>query len=290
MKTVGFIGLGVMGQSMVRNLMKAGFAVQAFTRTKEKASDLLTEGVTWCDSVAAVCQNADAIITIVGYPSDVENLYFGDGMILQSAEPGTLVIDMTTSSPILAERIAEAAIDRSLLPLDAPVTGGDVGAKKGTLSILVGGGEYAYKKALPLFEAMGQSIERMGYAGSGQYGKLANQIAIAGIMMGNAEMLAFAKQAGLNPDQLRQTIRGGAAGSWTLENLVPHMIIEDYSPGFFIKHFLKDMKLALESASQLNIKLPSLELAHRLYSILEENGYGENGTQALIEYYLHQDV
>lgn len=290
MKTVGFIGLGVMGQSMVRNLMKAGFAVQAFTRTKEKASDLLTEGVTWCDSVAAVCQNADAIITIVGYPSDVENLYFGDGMILQSAEPGTLVIDMTTSSPILAERIAEAAIDRSLLPLDAPVTGGDVGAKNGTLSILVGGGEYAYKKALPLFEAMGQSIERMGYAGSGQYGKLANQIAIAGIMMGNAEMLAFAKQAGLNPDQLRQTIRGGAAGSWTLENLVPRMIIEDYSPGFFIKHFLKDMKLALESASQLNIKLPSLELAHRLYSILEENGYGENGTQALIEYYLHQDV
>lgn len=290
MKTVGFIGLGVMGQSMVRNLLKAGFAVQAYTRTKEKAADLLTEGVHWCDSVAEVCQNADAIITIVGYPSDVESLYFGDGMILETAEPGTLVIDMTTSSPILAERIAEAAIDRSLLPLDAPVTGGDVGAKNGTLSILVGGGDFAFKKALPLFEAMGQSIERMGYAGSGQYGKLANQIAIAGIMMGNAEMLAFTKRAGLNPDQLRQTIRGGAAGSWTLENLVPRMIVEDYAPGFFIKHFLKDMKLAIESAEQLNVKLPSLELAHKLYSILEENGYGENGTQALIEYYMHQDV
>lgn len=290
MKTVGFIGLGVMGQSMVRNLMKAGFEVQAYTRTKEKATDLLAEGVRWCDSVEAVCQHADAVITIVGYPSDVESLYFGDGMILQSAEPGTLVIDMTTSSPLLAERIAEAAIDRSLLPLDAPVTGGDVGAKNGTLSILVGGGEYAFTKARPLFEAMGQSIERMGYAGSGQYGKLANQIAIAGIMMGNAEMLAFTKRAGLNPDQLRQTIRGGAAGSWTLENLVPRMIVEDYAPGFFIKHFLKDMKLALESAEQLNIKLPSLELAYKLYSILEENGYGENGTQALIEYYMHQDV
>ena len=270
--------------------MKAGFEVQAYTRTKEKATDLLAEGVRWCDSVEAVCQHADAVITIVGYPSDVESLYFGDGMILQSAEPGTLVIDMTTSSPLLAERIAEAAIDRSLLPLDAPVTGGDVGAKNGTLSILVGGGEYAFTKARPLFEAMGQSIERMGYAGSGQYGKLANQIAIAGIMMGNAEMLAFTKRAGLNPDQLRQTIRGGAAGSWTLENLVPRMIVEDYAPGFFIKHFLKDMKLALESAEQLNIKLPSLELAYKLYSILEENGYGEKGTQALIEYYMHQDV
>ncbi|WP_396128092.1 NAD(P)-dependent oxidoreductase [Exiguobacterium mexicanum] len=290
MKTVGFIGLGVMGQSMVRNLMKAGFEVQAYTRAKEKATDLLAEGVRWCDSVEAVCQHADAVITIVGYPSDVESLYFGDGMILQSAEPGTLVIDMTTSSPLLAERIAEAAIDRSLLPLDAPVTGGDVGAKNGTLSILVGGGEYAFTKARPLFEAMGQSIERMGYAGSGQYGKLANQIAIAGIMMGNAEMLAFTKRAGLNPNQLRQTIRGGAAGSWTLENLVPRMIVEDYAPGFFIKHFLKDMKLALESAEQLNIKLPSLELAYKLYSILEKNGYGEKGTQALIEYYMHQDV
>ncbi|MCC5892751.1 NAD(P)-dependent oxidoreductase [Exiguobacterium sp.] len=290
MKTIGFIGLGVMGQSMVRNLMKAGFHVQAYTRTKDKAADLLTEGVTWCDTVASACQGADAVITIVGYPADVESIYFGDGMILQSAEPGTLVIDMTTSSPILAERIAEAAIDRSLLPLDAPVTGGDVGAKNGTLSILVGGGEYAFKKALPLFEAMGQAIERMGYAGSGQYAKLANQIAIAGIMMGNAEMLAFTKKAGLDAEQLRQTIRGGAAGSWTLENLVPRMIAEDYSPGFFIKHFLKDMALALESAEKLNIKLPSLELASKLYSILEENGYGENGTQALVDYYLHQDV
>lgn len=290
MKTIGFIGLGVMGQSMVRNLMKAGFHVQAYTRTKDKAADLLAEGVSWCDSVASACQGADAVITIVGYPSDVESIYFGDGMILQSAEPGTLVIDMTTSSPILAERIAEAAIDRSLLPLDAPVTGGDIGAKNGTLSILVGGGEYAFSRALPLFEAMGQAIQRMGYAGSGQYAKLANQIAIAGIMMGNAEMLAFTKKAGLDAEQLRQTIRGGAAGSWTLDNLVPRMIVEDYSPGFFIKHFLKDMALALESAEQLNIKLPSLELASKLYSLLEENGYGDNGTQALVEYYLHQDV
>ncbi|MCT4794277.1 NAD(P)-dependent oxidoreductase [Exiguobacterium alkaliphilum] len=290
MKTIGFIGLGVMGQAMVRNLMKAGFHVQAHTRTKEKATALLEAGVTWCDTVADVCVGADAVITIVGYPSDVEEIYFGEGMILQSAEPGTLVIDMTTSSPILAERIAEAAIDRSLLPLDAPVTGGDVGAKNGTLSILVGGGEFAFTKARPLFEAMGQAIERMGYAGSGQYAKLANQIAIAGIMMGNAEMLAFAKKAGLDAEQLRQTIRGGAAGSWTLENLVPRMIQEDYSPGFFIKHFIKDMGLALASAEQLNVKLPSLELAAKLYTILQENGYGDNGTQALIEYYLHQDV
>lgn len=290
MKTIGFIGLGVMGQAMVRNLLKAGFTVQAYTRTKEKATDLLTEGVTWCESIREVCRGADAIITIVGYPTDVESVYFGENMILDAAEAGTLVIDMTTSSPVLAERIAEAAIDRSLLPLDAPVTGGDVGAKKGTLSILVGGGEFAFSKALPIFKAMGQAIERMGYAGSGQYAKLANQIAIAGIMMGNAEMLAFAKKANLDPSQLISTIQGGAAGSWTLENLVPRMIVEDYSPGFFIKHFIKDMNLALESAKTLNVTLPSLELATRLYSILHENGFGENGTQALIEYYMNQEV
>lgn len=290
MKTIGFIGLGVMGQSMVRNLQKAGYTVQAYTRTKQKAADLLEEGVIWCDSVQAACTGADAIITIVGYPSDVESIYFGEGNILESAETGTLLIDMTTSSPKLAERIAEAAIERSLLPLDAPVTGGDVGARNGTLSILVGGSEFAFAKARPLFEAMGQAIERMGGAGSGQYAKLANQIAIAGIMMGNAEMFAFSKKAGLDPEALARTIRGGAAGSWTLENLVPRMIIEDYSPGFFIKHFIKDMALAIESANELNVKLPGLELAHRLYSILAENGYDENGTQALVEYYLHQDV
>lgn len=290
MNTIGFIGLGVMGQSMVRNLKQAGYTLQVFTRTKEKAETLLEEGVTWCESIEAVCHGADAIITIVGYPSDVEDVYFGPGRILDSAEPGTLVIDMTTSSPTLAERIAEAAIDRSLLPLDAPVTGGDVGAKNGTLSILVGGGEFAFQKARPLFDAMGKSIERMGYAGSGQYAKLANQIAIAGIMMGNAEMLAFSKRAGLDATALTQTIRGGAAGSWTLENLVPRMIVEDYAPGFFIKHFIKDMALAIESAETLHIKLPALELAKRLYVLLEENGYGEKGTQALVDYYLHQDV
>ena len=290
MKTVGFIGLGVMGQSMVRNLQTSGFHVQAYTRTKEKATALIEEGVAWCDSVKEVCRGADAIITIVGYPSDVESVYFGEDAILESAEPGTLVIDMTTSSPKIAKRIAEAAIERSRLPLDAPVTGGDVGARNGTLSILVGGSEFSFNKALPLFEAMGQSIERMGFAGSGQYAKLANQIAIAGIMMGNAEMLAFSKKAGLDPEALVRTIRGGAAGSWTLENLVPRMIAEDYSPGFFIKHFIKDMTLAIESASELNVKLPGLELAHRLYTILEENGYSENGTQALVEYYHHQDV
>lgn len=290
MKTVGFIGLGVMGQSMVRNLQTSGFHVQAYTRTKEKATALIEEGVVWCDSVKEVCTGADAIITIVGYPSDVESVYFGEDAILESAEPGTLVIDMTTSSPKIAKRIAEAAIERSLLPLDAPVTGGDVGARNGTLSILVGGSEFSFNKALPLFEAMGQSIARMGFAGSGQYAKLANQIAIAGIMMGNAEMLAFSKKAGLDPETLVRTIRGGAAGSWTLENLVPRMILEDYSPGFFIKHFIKDMTLAIESASELNVKLPGLELAHRLYTILEENGYSENGTQALVEYYHHQDV
>ena len=290
MKTVGFIGLGVMGQSMVRNLQTSGFHVQAYTRTKEKATALIEEGVVWCDSVKEVCTGADAIITIVGYPSDVESVYFGEDAILESAEPGTLVIDMTTSSPKIAKRIAEAAIERSLLPLDAPVTGGDVGARNGTLSILVGGSEFSFNKALPLFEAMGQSIARMGFAGSGQYAKLANQIAIAGIMMGNAEMLAFSKKAGLDPEALVRTIRGGAAGSWTLENLVPRMIAEDYSPGFFIKHFIKDMTLAIESASELNVKLPGLELAHRLYTILEENGYSENGTQALVEYYHHQDV
>lgn len=286
MKTVGFIGLGVMGQHMVRNLKKSGFDVQAYTRTKEKAEALLSEGVRWCDSVAEVCEGAEAIITIVGYPTDVEEVYFGENMILQSAAPGTLVIDMTTSSPKLAERIAEAAITKGLLPLDAPVTGGDLGAKNGTLAIMVGGGEFAFNKAMPLFDAMGQSIQRMGLSGAGQYAKLANQIAIAGTMMGVSEMYAFAAKAGVSPAQLRETIKGGSAGSWSLENLIPRVIADDYSPGFFIKHFVKDMKLALESAAEMELDLPSLELAHRLYTQLIDAGYGDLGTQALVKRYL----
>jgi len=280
MKTVGFIGLGVMGQGMVRNLRKAGFAVKGYNRTKEKGLVLEADGVEIVDTIQEVVTDVDVVISIVGYPQDIEQIYLENG-ILDHAAPGTIVIDMTTSSPALAERIAKEATTRGLQALDAPVTGGDLGAKNGTLAILVGGEDDAFTKAKPLFEAMGKSISLFGGPGKGQSAKLANQIAIAGSMIGTAEMLLFVTRSGIDPTQFIETIKSGSAGSWSLENLIPRVIAENYSPGFFVKHFIKDMRLALERGAEMGIATPGLALVKDLYEELAEMGHADSGTQAL---------
>ncbi len=280
-KTVGFIGLGVMGQGMVRNLLKAGFAVQGYNRTKEKGLPLEQDGATIVDTIKEAVTGADIVISIVGYPEDVEQIYFNEDGILAHAAPGTIVIDMTTSSPALAVKIAEQAEANGLVALDAPVTGGDLGAKNGTLAILVGGQEQAFADVKPLFEAMGRSISLFGGPGKGQSAKLANQIAIAGSMIGTAEMLLFVTRSGIDPTQFVETIKSGSAGSWSLENLIPRVIAENYSPGFFVKHFIKDMRLALERADEMGISTPGLALVKSLYDELAAMGHGESGTQAL---------
>ncbi|WP_214769714.1 MULTISPECIES: NAD(P)-dependent oxidoreductase [unclassified Exiguobacterium] len=280
-KTVGFIGLGVMGQGMVRNLLKAGFAVKGYNRTKEKGLPLEQDGATIVDTIKEAVTGADVVISIVGYPEDVEQIYFSEDGILANAAPGTIVIDMTTSSPALAVKIAEQAQANGLVSLDAPVTGGDLGAKNGTLAILVGGQEQAFADVKPLFEAMGRSISLFGGPGKGQSAKLANQIAIAGSMIGTAEMLLFVTRSGIDPTQFVETIKSGSAGSWSLENLIPRVIAENYSPGFFVKHFIKDMRLALERADEMGISTPGLALVKSLYDELAAMGHGESGTQAL---------
>ena len=245
MKTVGFIGVGVMGRSMVRNLLGAGYEVAVYSRTKAKLTDFLAENeVRWCDSVAECAKGRDAVITMVGYPKDVEQVYFGGEGILAAAKAGAYLIDMTTTDPKLAVRISQEGKQRGLRVLDAPVSGGDTGAKNGTLSIMVGGAEADYKACLPLFEAMGKQVVYEGPAGAGQHTKMANQIAISGTIAGVCEALAYAEHAGLEPDKLLASISKGAAGSWQMENLMPKMVKEDYAPGFFLKHFIKDMKIA----------------------------------------------
>lgn len=283
MKTVGFIGVGVMGRSMVRNLLGAGYEVAVYSRTKAKLADFLAENeVRWCDSVAECAKGRDAVITMVGYPKDVEQVYFGGEGILAAAKAGAYLIDMTTTDPKLAVRISQEGKQRGLRVLDAPVSGGDTGAKNGTLSIMVGGTEADYKACLPLFEAMGKQIVYEGPAGAGQHTKMANQIAIAGTIAGVCEALAYAERAGLEPDKLLASISKGAAGSWQMENLMPKMVKEDYAPGFFLKHFIKDMKIA---QSQGGPVLPVLERVCAMYGDLEAEGMGDLGTQALIRHY-----
>ena len=283
MKTVGFIGVGVMGRSMVRNLLGAGYEVAVYSRTKAKLTDFLAENeVRWCDSVAECAKGRDAVITMVGYPKDVEQVYFGGEGILAAAKAGAYLIDMTTTDPKLAVRISQEGKQRGLRVLDAPVSGGDTGAKNGTLSIMVGGAEADYKACLPLFEAMGKQVVYEGPAGAGQHTKMANQIAISGTIAGVCEALDYAEHAGLEPDKLLASISKGTAGSWQMENLMPKMGKEDYAPGFFLKHFIKDMKIA---QSQGGPALPVLERVCAMYGDLEAEGMGDLGTQALIRHY-----
>ena len=285
MRKIGFIGVGIMGRSMVRNLMKAGYEVHIYARTKEKVEDVISEGAVFYDSIADCVKDRDAVITIVGFPQDVEEVYFDSGNILDSASPGTYLIDMTTTSPMLAEKIFEEGTKRGFHVLDAPVTGGDTGAKEGTLSILVGGERQDYEACHPLFEAMGTNINYEGKAGSGQHCKLANQIMIAGTLSGVCEALTYAKEKGLDPDTFMKSVATGAAGSRQLDLYGPKIIAGDYAPGFFMKHFIKDMKLALIEANKSGIDLGVLSQVLANCEELEAEGCGELGTQALMKFY-----
>ncbi|MEC2072863.1 NAD(P)-dependent oxidoreductase [Alkalihalophilus marmarensis] len=287
-KSIGFIGLGVMGKSMAKNLMKKGFSVNAYTRTKSKAEDLIEEGCTWCESATEAAEKADVIITMLGFPSEVKEIYFGEEGLLNKAREGSILIDMSTSSPTLAKEIAEAADKHQMTALDAPVSGGDIGAREARLTIMVGGNEEAYNKALPVFQAMGTNVVLQGGPGMGQYTKMVNQIAIATNMIGVSEAISYADKAGLNPNLVLKSIGGGAAGSWSLSNLAPRMIAGDYEPGFYIKHFVKDMTIALESAEELGLDTPGLKLAKGMYEELVTRGFEDAGTQALIKLYVDQ--
>lgn len=274
-----------MGKSMVRNLMKAGFEVAIYTRTKAKVEDVISEGAIWRETVKDCVADREAVISIVGYPKDVEEVYLGEGGIIANAPKGAYVIDMTTSSPKLAVRIYEAAKAAGLHALDAPVTGGDSGAKAGTLTILAGGDREDFDACLPVFEAMGKNINYEGKAGNGQHTKMCNQIAIAGAISGACEALAYAKAVGLDEQTMLDSISTGAAGSAQMTNVVPRILKGDLNPGFFIKHFIKDMKLADEEAEAADVKLGMLEYVLGMYEELEKDGFGDLGTQALIRYY-----
>lgn len=285
MKTIGFIGVGVMGKSMVRNLMKKGFPVSIYTRTKSKVIDVIEEGAIWCDSISECVKDKDIIITIVGYPKDVEEVYFGENGIIANAMENSVLIDMTTTSPKLSINIYNEAKKRNIHAIDAPVSGGDVGAKNGTLSIMVGGDKDIFETILPVFEAMGTNIVYEGKAGSGQHTKMANQIALSGAIAGVCEAMTYAKNAGLDVETMLNSINKGAAGSWQMDNMAPRMLKGNFDPGFFIKHYIKDMNIAVSEALEFGAKLPISEEVLNMYKDLAEDGMGDLGTQALIKYY-----
>ncbi|GBF78082.1 hypothetical protein PA598K_06685 [Paenibacillus sp. 598K] len=280
---VGFIGIGVMGKSMAGHLAKAGYPLHIYTRTAEKAQALVDEGAVWHDTPAKLAAACDVIVTMVGFPKDVEEIYLGEDGIIAHAREGAYLIDMTTSSPLLAQRIHEAARAKGQAALDAPVSGGDVGARNAALSIMVGADPEHYEQALPLLEVMGKNIVRQGGPGAGQHTKMCNQIAIASGMVGVCEALAYAESAGLDPKTVLSSIESGAAGSWSLTNLGVRIIDGDFEPGFYVKHFIKDMGIALESAREMGMDTPGLALAHSLYQRLAEQGYEDKGTQALFK-------
>ncbi|MEO8082755.1 MAG: NAD(P)-dependent oxidoreductase [Ardenticatenales bacterium] len=291
---IGFIGTGVMGAAMAGHLLDAGARLTVHTRTVARAEPLLARGARWAPTPAAAATDAEVVISIVGMPDDVEAVYFGasrpDGDalgeaavgVLAAAAPGTLLIDMTTSRPSLAVAIHAAAAARGIAALDAPVSGGDVGARNATLSIMVGGDVEAFDRARPTLATLGRLIVHQGPAGAGQRTKLCNQIAIAGTMLGVLEALAFAEHSGLDPTTVLESIGAGAAGSWTMTNLYPRVIAGDFAPGFTARHFLKDLRLALEEARTMPVELPGLALAERLYArMVEAEGRGELGTHGL---------
>ncbi len=283
--SIAFIGTGVMGRSMAGHLQKAGHRLHVHNRTKEKAAALLEAGATWHDSAGAAAAAAEVVITMLGFPTDVEQSYLGAGGIVERAQPGALLIDMTTSSPVLARKVAVAAAARGLASLDAPVSGGDLGAREARLVIMVGGDAAAFARAKPLFEIMGKNIALHGAPGAGQHCKMANQIAVAVGMVSWVEGIAYAKKAGLDPAAVHASISGGAAGSWAMTNLAPRALGDNFAPGFYVKHIIKDMKIALDSAAELGLELPGLAVAKKLYEQVAARGWEDCGTQALYKLY-----
>ncbi|MBR6906290.1 MAG: NAD(P)-dependent oxidoreductase [Selenomonadaceae bacterium] len=285
MKKIGFIGLGIMGAAMAEHLLDAGFDVSVYNRTKSKADDLVSRGAKWCGSPGACAEGQDVVITIVGYPKDVEQVYFGEDGILARARAGAYVVDMTTSSPILAERIYAAAKEKGIFAVDAPVTGGDTGARNATLSILVGGDAEAFEALQPVFLAMGKNIVHVGAAGAGQKTKACNQIAIAGALAGVCEAFAYAKASGLDIGKVYEAISQGAAGSFQMNGVAKKGLDGDFRPGFMLKHFGKDLAIATETGTAYGAALPVLGMVLHEVRNMEHGGKGNEGTQALLKYY-----
>ena len=279
---IGWIGTGVMGSSMCGHLLTAGYRVTVHSRTQSKAQPLLDRGAQWAESARAVAAASDVLFTMVGFPQDVHRVYFAETGVLAGARTGMILIDMTTTQPSLSRDIAAAASANNLSAIDAPVSGGDVGAKNAALSIMVGGDTTSVQAVLPLFELLGKKIVHQGGPGAGQQAKLCNQIVIAGTMVGVCESLLYGYKAGLDLNRMLESIRGGAAACWTLDNLAPKILQRNFDPGFFVEHFVKDMGLALEEATRMGIVLPGLTLVHQLYQTVQTLGHGRSGTHALM--------
>jgi 3-hydroxyisobutyrate dehydrogenase len=279
---IGWIGTGVMGRWMCQHLMGKGYAATVYNRHQEKAKPLLDAGAAWADTPRALAERSDVVFAIVGFPPDVREVFLGPSGALAGSRPGSILVDMTTSEPSLAREIYTAAKSKGVASLDAPVSGGDVGAKNAALSIMVGGDADVFESARPLFECMGKTIIYQGPAGSGQHTKMVNQILIAANMVGVCEALMYAYQAGLDVKVVMQSVSVGAAGSWSLSNLGPRIMDRNFEPGFFVEHFIKDMGIALDEAKKMNLALPGLALANQLYIALKAQGYGRKGTQALM--------
>lgn len=278
---IGWIGTGVMGRWMCQHLMDSGYSATVHNRTKERAQPLLDAGAAWADSSHEVAAASDVIFTIVGFPPDVRDVYLGENGILKGAKSGSIIVDMTTTEPSLAKEIYDQAGAQGIASVDAPVSGGDVGAREARLSIMVGGDEDAVKSVMPLFEVMGKSIVHQGGAGAGQHTKMCNQIVVAGTMIGVCESLLYGHKAGLDLETMLSSISGGAAACWTLDNLAPRVLKRNFDPGFFVEHFIKDMGIALDESKKMGLSLPGLALVHQLYVAVQAQGHGRLGTHAL---------
>lgn len=278
---IAWIGTGVMGASMAQHLADNGHTLTVYNRTRSKASALIENGASWADSPAEAARGAEIIFTIVGYPQDVEQVILGNDGVLSTADSGSVLVDMTTSTPALAERIHQECVKKGVQSVDAPVSGGDVGAREGTLAIMVGAEQQAYDRVKPLFSIMGKNVRLMGGPGKGQHTKMCNQVLIAGTMIGVVESLLYAWKAGMDQQQVIEVIGKGAAGSWSINQLGPKIAEGDYDPGFFIKHFVKDMRIALDEARRMQLALPGLALAEQFYTAAISLGYEELGTQGL---------
>ncbi|MBU1713610.1 MAG: NAD(P)-dependent oxidoreductase [Proteobacteria bacterium] len=279
---IGWIGTGVMGQSMCRHLMDKGFAMTVYNRSRDKAESLIDKGAKWVSSPSEVAKASDVVFTMLGFPKDVEEVYMGKEGIFSGVNKGSCIVDMTTTSPSLAKQIYALAKEKGVHAVDAPVSGGDVGARSATLSIMVGGNSEVVEKIKPLLEVMGKIIVHQGPAGSGQHAKMCNQIVIAGTMIGVCESLIYGYKAGLDMKTMLSSISGGAAACWTLDNMAPRILKRDFDPGFFVEHFIKDMGIALDEAKRMELVLPGLALANQLYMSVLAHGGGKSGTQALM--------
>jgi len=278
---IGWVGTGVMGSSMAGHLQKAGHNLSVFNRSKEKTDGLVSNGAKWCSSPAEVAANSEIVFTIVGHPADVQEVYLGENGILKAESPCSIVVDMTTSQPSLAKTLFEQAAKKGVESLDAPVSGGDVGARDAKLAIMVGGKKEIFDKVFPLFQLMGPTISYMGGPGAGQHTKVCNQIVVAGNMIGTCESLLYASKQGLDKQQVIDIVGKGAASSWAINNLGPRIAKGNYDPGFFVEHFIKDMGIALDEAAAIGLSLPGLALVWQLYIAVKAQGHGRSGTQAL---------